>query len=311
VNSGVRDGNYPRAFLKSEDGTMPKAVTKKAAEAFAPLTVPAELQALVQAIDAPDRDTTKQLPIVLLQHNSVEKLEANADAEPGGYLIPHGDDTLVIAKAKGFAFVPFGFEFVYYLWELTPGGPPLGILPRRPPGTHWLKKADAPGNKEGAYLEMDGELVRVDATLLEHVLICEPDIEPFAACLAYKSTSLKVGEAHERVAGKVKALVGDMRGNVCGLWRATTELVRDGSNAWFVPVLTAIGAFGAPNGPTVAQVKQAVELRQQFRQTLPNALTPQSDPPAAIAPPRGSITVTSGRPTPSAIDPNLNDPIPY
>jgi hypothetical protein len=283
---------------------MSKAVTKKT-EAFAPLAVPDDLQALVQAVDAPDRDTTRQLPITLLQHNSVDKITTHEGAEPGGWLIPHGDDTLVIAKAKGFCFVPWAFEFVHYVWGLTLGGPPLAILPRRPPGTHWLKKADAPGNKEGAYLEMDGELVRVDATLLEHLLVCEDGVEPFPACLAYKSTGLKVGEAHERVAGKVKAVIGDMRGNVCGLWRATTELVRDGGNAWFVPVLSAVGALGAPNGPTPAQVKQATELRLAFRETLP---TPQPDHPASIAPPRGTMTIESGRP---AVNPLLNDRIPY
>jgi hypothetical protein len=36
--------------------------------------VPNDLAALVNAVDAPDRDTSRQLPITLLQHNSVDKL---------------------------------------------------------------------------------------------------------------------------------------------------------------------------------------------------------------------------------------------
>ena len=81
--------------------------------------IPDDLQSLVQAVDAPDRDTSRQLPIVLLQHNSVEKLEANPGSEAGGWLIPNprSDDILVIAKAKGFKFIPFAFEFVYYVWD--------------------------------------------------------------------------------------------------------------------------------------------------------------------------------------------------
>ena len=100
-----------------------------------------------------------------------------------------------------------------------------------------------------------------------------------------------------------------MRGVVCGLWKATTELVRDGTNAWFVPVLTPVGALGATQGPTVAQVRLAVELRQAFRETLPNA-QPSTAP--AIESPRsglGSITITSGRKP--AVDPIMNDPIPF
>jgi hypothetical protein len=40
-------------------------------------------------------------------------------------------------------------------------------------------------------------------------------------------------------------------------------------------------------------------------------LTPQPGQPAALAAPRGTITITPGRKPMPSIDPNLNDPIPY
>ncbi len=211
---------------------------------------------------------------------------------------------LIIKAAQGFRFILCATQLVYVEWPLEPGGAPIFTHPHRPRAAKWLKADESPNGKQGMFLENEDETTRIDTTLFAHSLICEPNIEPFPATIAFKSTSLNDGYSLERLAPKAKSVDGLLKGNVVGLWRASSLLVKEGTFAWFKPVMTVLGTLGQESGPTLAQVRQATELRQAFRETHPTA-----QPAPAIEGPRGSITVTSGRQP--AVDPNLNDPVPF
>jgi hypothetical protein len=186
----------------------------------------------------------------------------------------------------GVAVIPVSFEIWFVEWpaERGAGSGPIDRHRQLPPEAAW--KVVEKGRK--ACVLPNGH--RIERTLYANCLIGG---EP--ATLALRSTAFPLGQNFARAAEKIVVKVDGVDFRMIGAkWLLGSRLEVDGSLRWFVPTFKFVGKLGETTGPSLAEVRQARDLRIGLKTEA-----------AALAAPVGleaKLTALAARPSP-AIEP--------
>jgi hypothetical protein len=250
-----------------------------------------------------------------------------------------GRDPVLYSRVPGASIVSLmaGTSWVEWPAVRSASSIPIAVHPFEPADTHWPVGAD--GRKSCVRSSNNN---RIEKTLYLSALVGP---EWLGTTFAFSKTLLKpaINFSHEADRVRVK-IDGETVLSVGAIWRLSSELTpRDPrtGNQWYLPIFTRMGVLGEPNGPSLELVRRAKELRFKFkmeadtqRQARITAVT--STPPLiGVEPQRGTTTFTTGvkrwsdppsvpsapessaTPAPTAsgakpaIDPSLNDDIPW
>jgi hypothetical protein len=175
-----------------------------------------------------------------------------------------------------------GFEENFLEWPSVRGagsGGPLDRHSTMPSDANWVLD---PATGRKVCLRANGN--KIEKTIYGHALI---DGAP--ATFAFRATAYPIGRRHANLASHAKATIDGEEIRVVGAkWRLTSRLESNDFGRWFVPQITLVGKFGAPNGPTLAEARAAKALRIAPKTgTAPPALE-ASNPPRVPLPPIGS-----------------------
>jgi hypothetical protein len=219
----------------------------------------------------------------------------------GDFVIPRGDEQIVVRGPVGYSYVALGAECHWPEYLPARAG---FVCPHdtKPPDTRWLKPNESPDGREGNYRQTNSN--RIEETWYSHQLILPDDgSKPFVATYGFHGTACPIGKDMLRRASR-KAQGQAVGNSVLVKWRMTSRPETGGGNRWFLPVPVIVGRHGEASGPTDDQVRLAIKLRSAFKQGLPIEADPPTPPmpptldqdakPVVVATPRPMIT--SGRP---------------
>jgi hypothetical protein len=242
------------------------------------------------------------------------------DAKAGDILVNFEDSEQLFPRSPGVPFLPVVFNEVSVEWgpERGSGGAPIAHHDFMPLDATWLEIG---GRK--MCVRPNGN--RIEQTVFLHMLV-----GGYKATLPFKSTSYQIGKGFAREADKVRVTIDGEVVRVCGaMWLLSSEFVQKGGHSWWAPVIVKkLGALGEEHGPSLELVKQARDMRFEFKaeEETRKATLSAPSPTPALTRSAGSISFTSGverrswadpqapgavvepKPEPAkSIDPKLND----
>jgi hypothetical protein len=285
---------------------MPKASVKKTTT-IEPVAAPDDLAALIAETSGADLPPSSAKLTMLLQAGSADLLDELEGSVAGDFAVPTPDGYRLVKGAAGLMVIPVFSHIAWPEWGPNRSGL-ADMHATKPRDAVWFAERDSPSGKAGHHRSSTGN--KVEETLYANMLAVG-DGEPFPLSFAFRSSGLDAGKSFVTQAERTKSVDGKLVGAVVGKWKITSRKEQKLDFRWYAPVVTRLGVFGEPSGPTVAEMQMAAELRRDLKSAAlaeEAARLTASPKPAALAPPRGSITVESGH-QPAAIDPN--DPIPF
>jgi hypothetical protein len=280
---------------------MPKASWKTNIE---PVAAPPELAALVAEVSGADLPPSSPKLTMLLQPGSADLLVQLEGSTAGDFCLPTPDGFHLVVGAIGLAVIPVFSHIAWPEWGPDRSGL-VDMHPMKPHDAQWLTADESPTGKAGHHRLSTKN--KVEETVYANMLAVGEG-EPFPMDFAFRSSALNIGKDFAARAERVKSADGKLVGSVVGKWRLTSRKEKKLDYRWHVPVLTQLGVFGQPTGPTAAEMQMAAELRRGFKaQAKAEEAARLSAPAPAIEGGRGKMTIESGRK--QAIDPLLNDSI--
>jgi hypothetical protein len=180
------------------------------------------------------------------------------DARPGDLFANFTDGSVkAYSAAAGMPFVNLAFDKQYV--ERNQNGGFVEAHDFKPPDAEWV--IVGPGDRKQC-LRPNGN--KIEETIVGNLLADgQPILFPF------RSTALKTGQNLAAETDRLRIEVDGETVRVIGaLYRMTSELRRDGSKHWYVPVPTRVALFGEPGGPSLETMRLAKGLRLKIKQEI-------------------------------------------
>jgi hypothetical protein len=284
--------------------TMAKSSMKTNIE---PVAIPPDLAALVNDVSGADLPPAPPKLTNLIQAGSADLLDLIEGSAAGDFAVPVPDGYRLVKGATGLAVVPVYFNVAWVEWGADRSGL-IGVHATKPHDATWFASETSPSGKAGFH---SGDGNKLEQTVYANMLATTGD-ELFTMTFAFRSSAFNIGRDFAGAAEGVRSIDGALSGAVVGKWKLTSKVEKKLDFRWHAPVLTKLGVFGQTTGPTASEMQTAAELRRGFKEQAKAesaARIASLRSPAIEGPRGGSITIESGRKP--AVDPNLNDPIPF
>jgi hypothetical protein len=214
------------------------------------------------------------------------------DAKPGDILASYEDASeKLFPRSQGMPLVPVAFAESAVEWAPERGArsAPIAHHDFVPLDAEWINV----GGRKACVRSSNGN--RIEKTVFLHMLV-----EGFRTTFAFSSTAYNIGQSFSRDADRVRVTIDGETVRVCGgLWLMSSELERDPQrgHTWYAPRFKLLGVLGEPAGPSLELVKQARDLRFEFKASEAKrkeglaALSAVKPTPALT---RGTMSITSG-----------------
>jgi hypothetical protein len=254
------------------------------------LQLSAEDKALLAGASGADLPDLGPPPITLNSPLSPAVLPGDGnvpDAKVGGYVVPSNDKLIPVERFKSIVFA-----FTEDFREYRPNRGGLArVHPALPADARWHDDRTPKGHYR------DSNDNQVDDTINCFMMVVNLKPEPFGRVFRFSRKALAVGRELENRAHRLKVEGENISGMVIGLWEWTSRLAPGAnSTSFYLPVLTLLGKFGEPAGPTLAQVRLAAQLRQKFKEGLPWAPEPPAPQLKVSAPSERSVSQVPSSP---------------